>query len=30
MEDLKKLITDANKDFAKCKSLSELDNAKSK
>ena len=30
MEDLKKLITDANKDFAKCKSLTELDNAKSK
>ena len=30
MEDLKKLITDAKKDFAACKSLTELDNAKSK
>ena len=30
MEDLKKLITDAKGDFAACKSLTELDNAKSK
>ena len=30
MEDLKKLITDAKRDFAACKSLTELDNAKSK
>ena len=30
MEDLKKLITDAKRDFTACKSLTELDNAKSK
>ena len=30
MEDLKKLITAATKDFASCKSITELDNAKSK
>jgi phenylalanyl-tRNA synthetase alpha chain len=30
MKDLKKLITDATKDFALCESLTELDNAKSK
>ena len=30
MEDLKKLITAATKDFASCISITELDNAKSK